>query len=94
MNDDDLRARVKAAHRDDAPPSFASLTARRPRRRAPLVLLPIAAALLLILWMRPSPPPAVAEVKVEFHDPLAFLLTPPGEDVLTGVPQFEGGELP
>lgn len=45
ISDEELRARIADAHRDDAPPSFAALTARaRPRRHAPLLLLPLAAA--------------------------------------------------
>ncbi len=90
IGDDELRARIAEAHRDDAPPSFAALTARPRRRRLPLVLLPIAAvAALVLLWSRPTAPPPVADVRVEFHDPLAFLLEPPGADVLGSVPRFE-----
>jgi len=45
VGDEKLRARIADAHRDDAPPPFAALTARaRPRRHAPLLLLPLAAA--------------------------------------------------
>jgi hypothetical protein len=90
MSDDELRARIADAHRDDAPPPFAALIARRRRRRAPLVLLPLAAvALLLFWWSRPTPPPAVADVRIELHDPLAFLLQPPDAQILDGVPRFD-----
>jgi hypothetical protein len=45
MSDAELRTRIADVHRDDAPPSFAALTGRaRPRRRAPVGLLAIAAA--------------------------------------------------
>lgn len=96
IGDEELRARIADAHLDDAPPSFAALTARgRPRRHAPLLLLPLAAAgILLIVWLRPAAPPPVATARTELRDPLAFLLQPPGAEVLSGVPHFEGGELP
>ena len=96
MDEQELRARLADAHRDDAPPSFATLTARaRPRRRAPLLLLPLAVAGgLLSVWLRPAAPPPGVEVRIEFRDPLAFLLQPPGAEVLSRAPQFEGGELP
>ena len=102
MSDEELRARLVEAHRDDAPPSFAELTGRRRRRRRPLplVLVPLVAlAALVILWRRPpTPTPAIADVHIELHDPLAFLLDPPGADVLDGVPRlgahFDEGELP
>ena len=91
IGDDELRARIADAHRDDAPPSFAQLTARRRRRRAPLVLVPLAVvAALAIWWLRPTaPPPVVADVRIEFHDPLAFLLEPPGAEILEDVPRFD-----
>ena len=96
IRDEELRARIADAHRDDAPPSFVALTARaRSRRHAPLVLLPLAAAgVLLIVWLRPVAPPPLADARIEFRDPLAFLLQPPGAEVLRSVPQFEGGALP
>ena len=96
IGDEELRARIADAHRDDAPPSFAALTARaHPRHHAPLLLLPLAAAgVLLIVWLRPVAPPSVADARIEFRDPLGFLLLPPGAEVLHSVPQFEGGALP
>lgn len=96
IGDEELRASIADTHRDDAPPPFAALTARaRPRRPAPLLLLPLTAAIiLLIVWLRPAAPPPVVTARIEFRDPLAFLLQPPGAEVLSGVPHFEGGELP
>jgi len=96
IGDEELRARIADAHRDDAPPSFAVLTARaRPRRNAALVLLPLAAVGgLLFMWLRLTGPPPATGAKIEFRDPLAFLLQPPGAEVLRTVPQFKGGELP
>lgn len=96
IGDKELQARIVDAHRDDALPSFAALLARaRPRRRPPLLLLPLAAAgVLLGLWLRPATPPPVAAARIEFRDPLAFLLQPPGAEILSSVPHFEGGELP
>ena len=96
IGDEELRASIADAHRDDAPPPFAALTARaRPHRPAPLLLLPLTAVvILLIVWLRPATPPPVATARIEFRDPLAFLLQPPGAEVLSGVPHFEGGELP
>lgn len=96
MSDQELRACIADAHRDDVPPSLTALTARRrPRRPAPLLLLPLAAAVaVLVVWSRPAAPPKVAEARIELRDPLAFLLQPPGAEVLSKVPQFQGGELP
>ena len=96
MGDEELRARIADAHQDDAPPSFAALTARaHPRRRVPILLLPLAAAGgLLIVWLRLAAPPPVYDARIEFRDPLAFLLQPLGAEVISTVPQFEGGELP
>lgn len=96
IGEEELRTRIADAHRDDAPPSFAALTARaRPRRRTSLLLLPLAAAgVLLLVWLRPATPPKEADARIEFRDPLAFLLKPPGAEILSSVPQFEGGELP
>ena len=43
MNEDEVRALLKAAHVDDGAPTFASTLARRPKRRAPLFAIPAAA---------------------------------------------------
>ncbi len=100
MTDEELRARIAGAHRDDAPPAFGELTGRRRRRRAPLVLVPLAAlAALFLRWPRPTVAPPPAEVPLELADPLAFLLDAPGADVIGGVPRFgahfdDEGELP
>ena len=97
MTDEELRARLAEAHRDDAPPPFAAVVGRvRRRHRLPLALaLPLAVAVaVLVLWLRrPAPPPSLV---VTFQDPLAFLLEPPvGGEVLRSVPAFDrGGELP
>lgn len=100
MNDEELRAALRQAHRDDAAPPFAAVVGRaRRRRRWPFALaLPLAAAIaLVILLLRPHAPPP--SLDIELRDPLAFLLEPPaGDDVLRSVPQFDtaldnGGEL-
>jgi hypothetical protein len=96
MDEKELRARIADAHRDDAPPLPSALMARsRPRRPVPLVLIPLAAAAVMLgVWLRPAPPPLLATGRIELRDPLAFLLAPPAAEVLSSVPQFEGGELP
>ena len=61
-----------------------------------LALLVAAAAVLLVFLRRPSPPspPATGPLPapmqaIEWRDPLAFLLVPPGVAVLRDVPVFE-----
>jgi hypothetical protein len=88
--DDRLRELLRRAHRDDAPPPYGKTPQARARRPPPLVLLALALALVLAFELaRPRPQPIAAErLRIEWSDPLAFLLEPPGLDVLTGVPQF------
>jgi len=97
LGDEELRALMAAAHRDDAPPPFAAVLGRaRRRRRWPFAIaLPVVAAAiaLVILIVRPhAPPPSLT---IELHDPLAFLLEPPaGDELLRSTPQFDtGGDL-
>ncbi len=103
MTDDDLRARVRAAHRDDAPPPFATVLARArrgPRRRrwiarAALAALGAAAALFGGAPRRPPPAPALAEIDLRWSTPLDFLLEVPGDDLLRATPRFDmKGTLP
>jgi hypothetical protein len=68
MNDDDLQQRFRELRARDTKnaPSFEALTARRPRRVSPLILLAptLAAAAVLIVWCgstrTASAPPPVA----------------------------------
>ena len=92
-DDERLRKILRDAHRDDAPPPFGKLWKARARgTRVPLVLAPLAALslALVIVLARSRPQPIAAErLRIEWNDPLAFLLEPPSSDLLTTVPRFE-----
>lgn len=105
--DDDERVRraLQTAHRDEAPPPFDALVARRPRPRAslraPLVVGGALLAASLVLLVRrphpPSPPPPIvlSSLHVPSRGPLDFLLEMPGEKMLAETPRFDAkGEWP
>ena len=101
QSEDRLRALMAEAHRHDAPPpALADTMARRRRVRPPFAALALLAATagVVLLWNRPRPPPAVLapeQLRIEWNDPLAFLLEPPGTAVLRSVPRFDTqGVLP
>jgi hypothetical protein len=99
-SDDHLRALMAEAHRHDVPPPFRETIARRRRFRPPFAALALLAssAAALLLWNRPRSPavaPAPEELRIEWNDPLAFLLEPPNAAVIGSVPRFDDrGVLP
>jgi hypothetical protein len=91
MNDDDLKQRFRELKARDAKnaPSFDALTAKRPRRVSPLILLAptLAAAAVLVVWCGAarkasapppvafdSPPPTPTQAHAPAPLPLDFLL--------------------
>ena len=94
MTDEELRRRIAEAHRDDAPPPFAALVARKRRRRWRLALAPIALAaaallaLLLVRPPRPRPQPPSPSLYVDSRGPLDFLLQTPGGELLRDTPHL------
>ena len=81
---------ARAADAAAAPPLDAGLARReRPRGLAPAFVAASVAGLalagLLVTFYQPSPPPAEISIS-EWRSPTAFLLGPPGEVVLYGVP--------
>jgi hypothetical protein len=88
MNDDELRAALRASHTDDRPPSFAALIARR-RRRAGVFGAPFAAAVAvaaLFLLCRREPDLSIPE----WHDPFGGLLQQSRPNVYSDLPTFKG----
>ena len=77
---------ARAADAAAAPPLDSVLARRQwPRGLMPASVAGLALAGLLVTFY-PSPPPAVEISISEWRSPTAFLLEPPGEVVLYGVP--------
>ena len=88
-DDESLREMFEQARAADAAaaPSLDAVLAGRRRLRG-LVLAPVAALVLVALvvtFNQQSPPPAEISI-TEWRSPTAFLLEPPGDVVLYGVP--------
>ncbi|MBN2357927.1 MAG: hypothetical protein JXR83_00640 [Deltaproteobacteria bacterium] len=102
QHDEEIRAALQSAHRDERPPVFGDLVARSLPARAPRRVWALAsgtacaaaaACALAIFSLRDACPGAepatVAYSFGEWQAPTDFLLEIPGRDLLTSVPTFE-----
>ena len=78
MNDEKLRELLHKAHEGDRPPPFA-VPERRRRFPRIVLLVPVVAALLILILVRHKPAPDLALPAI--HYPTDFLLPKPGLDV-------------
>lgn len=79
MNDDKLREVFRKAHEGDRPPPFAVPEKRRRPFPKIVLLVPVVAALLVLILVRHKPAPDLALPAI--HYPTDFLLPKPGLEV-------------